>query len=533
MRVLPRVLLAIALFLTAVLVFAGGIDHQFTNWDDDVYVVGNRAIERLDTAGLREMFRPSSVVVGNWAPLTILSYAIDYALWERRPFGYHLTNVLLHGLAVVLLFLLLDRILARGDPDASPAPAAIAAGLYAIHPVQVESVAWVAERNNVLGMVFLLAAFLAWLRAAGDRLRPGWTLAFLVLFAAALLAKAQAVFLPPLLALYEWIERPAFGISPRVRAALLVPAFALAIGVGLLTIAKQHSGAHIRPTHDFSGSVATAPVLVLGYVKDLCLPMNRAAILQKPVYQSPWQPVPVAAWLALIAWVAVALQGRRSRPHAAFFSLWFLGALAPVLNFVPLSVLAADRYQYWAAPGLFALAGLGAWRAWSARPGSFGRVLLVSLGLASLASFTLLTLSRVEVWKDSVSLWTDAARKAPDDPVALTNLSSALIVAGRSEESIVPLRRAIRMQPANFRLRINLGVALMKLGRVNAAIEEGRAATRLHPGLPEGWLLLGTVLEKGGRREEAIAAFRRVIALRPDDPAARIHLRTLERETAP
>ncbi len=89
------------------------------------------------------------------------------------------------------------------------------------------------------------------------------------------------------------------------------------------------------------------------------------------------------------------------------------------------------------------------------------------------------------------------------------------------------------MQPENFRLRINLGVALLKLGRVNAAIEEGRAATRLHPGLPEGWLLLGTVLEKGGRREEAIAAFRRVIALRPGDPAARIHLRTLERETSP
>ncbi len=527
MRIVSRTLLAIVLLGTAVLVFAGAIDHDFTNWDDGEYVVGNRAIERLDAAGVREMFRPSSVVVGNWAPLTILSYAVDYSLWGRRPFGYHLTNVLLHALAVVLLFLLLDRILSRGDPDASLAPAAIAAALFAIHPVQVESVAWIAERKNVLGMVFLLAAFLAWLRATTPRLRPGAYLVFLFLFAAALLAKAQGVFLPPLLVLYEWLERPATAVPARVRAALLVPAFALAIGVGLVTIEAQQSGAQLSPVPGFTGAVATAPILVLGYVKDILLPMNRSAILPRPVYGSPWAPAPLAAWVVLLAWVALALHGRRARPHAAFFSLWFLGVLAPVLNFVPLSVLAADRYQYWAAPGLFALAGMGAWRAWRGL-GASRRVLLAALVAATLGSFAGLTLARVSVWKDSVSLWSDAVRKTPAEIVARTNLASALIVAGRSEDAIVHLRHVLRLQPWNFRLRINLAVALLNLGRVEEAIGEGRAATTLNPRLPEAWLLYGTALEAGGRREEAIAAVRRVIALRPGDPAAMIHLRSLE-----
>ncbi len=527
MRTLPRAVLAVSLFAVATLAFAGAIDHDFTNWDDAAYVVRNPAIERLDAPGLREMFRPSSVVVGNWAPLTILSFALDHALWGSRPLGYHLTNVWLHGIAVVLLFLLLDRILAGGHPDASPAAAAIAAALFAIHPVQVESVAWIAERKNVLGMVFLLGAFLAWLRAAGERLRPGAYLAFLLLFAVALLAKAQAVILPPLLALYEWIERPASGVSPRARAGLLLPAFALAIGVGLVTIVAQQSGAQIRPAHDFAGSVATAPLLVLGYVKDLLLPMNRAAILPRSIHLTPWEPAPIAAWLAVLGWTAAALHGRRTRPHAAFFCLWFLGALAPVLNFVPLSVLAADRYQYWAAPGLFALTGLGAERAWI-RLGPPRRTLLAALGAVTLIFFAALTLARVEVWKDSVSLWSDALRKAPEEVVARTNLSSALIVAGRSEDAIVHLRELIRLQPRNFRLQINLGVALLKLGRVEEAIDAGRAATRLHPRLPEAWLMVGTALEMGGHREEAIEAFRRVIALRPGDPAATIHLRALE-----
>jgi hypothetical protein len=265
------------------------------------------------------MFRPRSVVVGNWAPVTILSLSLDYAIWGRRPFGYHLTNLVLH---------------------------AIAAALFAIHPVQVESVAWVAERKNVLGMSLLLTAFLAWLRVTKNRWRPGAYAAFLLFFAAALLAKAQAVFLPPLLLLYEWIERPPPRPSARRCAALLLPAFALAIGVGILTMGAQQSGAQLRPTHDLLGSLATAPVLVLGYVKDLLLPMNRAAVLPRPIYRTPWELVPGAAWLVLMAWVAVVLAARRERPHGAFFSLWFLGALAPVLNFVPLSVLAADRYQY-------------------------------------------------------------------------------------------------------------------------------------------------------------------------------------------
>ncbi len=200
--------IAAALVLLALAVFAGTLRNDFVNWDDDEYVVKNELIRRLDAKNVAGMFRSTNVSV-YWAPITILSYAVDHAFWGLRPFGYHLTNTLLHALCTLLLYLLFCRILGRGDPDAARVPAGLAAALFAIHPVQVESVAWVSERKNVLAMALLLAAFLAWIRATRGRVRPGAYAAFLALLAAALLAKLHAAILPPLILLYEWIEGPA------------------------------------------------------------------------------------------------------------------------------------------------------------------------------------------------------------------------------------------------------------------------------------------------------------------------------------
>jgi hypothetical protein len=518
-------------------VFAGALGNGFTNWDDDKYVLENAAIERLDAASVREMFEPASVHVGNWAPVTILSYAVDHAIWRKRPFGYHLTNVLLHAVCTALLFLLLRRLLGPGE---GILPAAIAAALFAVHPVQVESVAWVAERKNVLGMALLLAAFLAWLRATRSGFRPVAYAGFLALFALSLMAKAQAVILPPLIALYEGIVRPRLarageggeaalrgGPPPAVaRGALLLPAFALAVALGLVAIRAQATSAEARPAGDLLGTFATAPVLLLAYVKDLFLPLNRSAVLVRPVLDRPWEPLALAAWLLVIAWVGGALALARRRPHAAFFSLWFLGALAPVLNFVPLPVLAADRYQYWAAPGLFALAGLLARRMLTDGDrrtcAAAAALIVVAIGL-----FSALTVARVRVWRDSIALWEDAVRKSPREVIARTNLSTALIRAGRSREAIEHLEAAIRERPRNAAFRLNLGVALLKEGDVDGAIREGLAATRVAPRYVNGWLLLGTALEMGARREEAVQAFREDLRLRPGDPAAQIHLRGL------
>jgi Flp pilus assembly protein TadD len=515
--------IALGLAFIAALAFMGALRNGFTNWDDDDYVTQNVQIERLDPAGVREMFRTRSVFAANWAPLTIFSYAIDYALWGRRALGYHLTNVLLHVLCTLLLYALLARILGRGDPAEGTIPAAIAAALFAIHPVQVESVAWVAERKNVLGMALMLAAFHAWLRATEERFRAGAWCAFLLLLAASLLAKAQAVILPPLLLVYEWIERPrreGTDLSLKKRMLLLLPAFAMGIAVGWVTLDAQKVGEVRRLTGDLLGAIATAPTLILGYVRDLLLPMNRAAILTPRVWRAPWQPVPLGAWIVVAGWTAWALTRRRTRPHASFFSLWFLGALAPVLNLVPIPVLAADRYQYWAAPGLFALAGIGARAVWFAlkeeRRGSAAGLALCAAGFLAA-----LSVARVAVWRDSLTLWTDAVRKAPQSDIALNNLGDAYNTLDRLDEAERWLRAAIAANPAWSKPQANLGLVLVKKGFI---ADGTRLLERSLAGEPGQMGLLAAAYAEEGRWKAAYPLLTRALASRPRDAALHIYL---------
>jgi Flp pilus assembly protein TadD len=526
MQVLHRAGIPCLLFLLALGVFAGALGNDFTNWDDDKYVTGNALIERLDPGGAREMFRISSVFAGNWAPLTILSYAVDHALWGRRPVGYHLTNLLLHALCTLLLYVLLRKVLGRGDPDSATLPSAVAAALFAIHPVQVESVAWISERKNVLGMTLMIASFLAWLRASRSPLSGSAAGAFLLLFAGALLAKAQAVILPPILLLFEWLERPGREEEPLSvggRGILLLAAFALAGAMGWITIRVQDTATQARMTGDLLGAVATAPVLLLGYVKDLLFPMNRAAILTPGVYGAPWQAAPLAAWILLLVWLIGVTALRRSRPHPAFFSLWFVGALLPVLNLVPLPVLAADRYQYWAAPGLLALTGLGTAALWDRLAGA--RKLAAAALIVSVAGLLgALTVARVKVWENSLTLWTDAVRKAPFSAQARRNLGGTLLQAGRMREAERELREAVRMDPAYGRARTNLGLSLLAQGKFGEAERELREALRLDPYNVSARSNFAVALYTIGKKREAVSEIRKVLRLEPRHARARGNL---------
>lgn len=505
-----------ALALLALSVFAGALQNDFVNWDDDKYVTKNELIQRLDAQSLSEIF--TVVYFHTWEPVKILSYAIDYAIWGLRPFGYHLTNCLLHALCTVLLYLLLCRILGRGDPGSARAPSALAAALFAIHPVQVESVAWISERKNVLGMALFLAAFLAWLRATRAHVRPGTYVAFLALFAAALMTKLHAVILPPFLVLYEWIENPARPDArpSRVkRTALLVPAFGMALAIGLIRLKVGDVGEHTRPTGDLLGATATAPTLVLAYARDLLFPMNRAALFFPTVYQSLWDLPSLAAWVLVGCWGLAVSANRRVRPHVSFFSLWFLCALLPVLNFVPVSIMAADRYQYWAAPGLFALAGLGASSLWyrlapQRKPFAAGLALL--MGAMLVAG----TLSRVAVWKDGVSLWTDAVRKLPDYEQPRQNLASALMELGKEGEAQQVLREATELNPGDISSRIALAISLSNQGRMEEAEQELREAVRWSPEHAAARAKLGSVLLKSNQFAEAEQHLREAVRLRPE-----------------
>jgi Flp pilus assembly protein TadD len=550
MRNVSRIAPAAALALLAVLVFWGGVRHGFTNWDDNKYVTENPLVLSLEPENLRAIF--TRVVFHTWAPLNILSYAIDHAVWGMRAPGYHLTNVLLHALCVVLLYLLVQRILGRGDPMAARFPAAVAAGLFAIHPVQVESVAWIAERKNVLGMAFLLGAFLAWIRATDGRFRPMSYAAFLLLLAAALMVKVHAAILAPLVLLYEWIERetgpeaeggcqapsatlgfsvpsgrsltPSKTIGPIGRLALLAPAFAVTLALGLLSMAVGDVEGQTRLTGDLTGAFASAPGLVLGYVEDLLFPMNRSPILEGTVHRSPLEPAALLAWAIVGGWLAIVLARRRESPHAAFASLWFVVGLLPVLHFVPNTPLVADRYQYWAAPGLFALAGLAAARLRENLPPA-RRSAAAGLGLAALFLLAAVTVAYLPAWKDSTALWTRAVEKTPRDAFAWTKLGETSIQAERLDDAEHALRTALRIEPNFPSAGQLLGLTLIKKGYVADGMRfiqgsggSGSRAREVHAGV---WNNVGAEHFAKGRPREALQAFERAVALNPGD--ARTH----------
>ena len=517
------------LALLAFVIFSGSLGNDFTNWDDNDYVTENALIRQIDAETLREMFHPTSIFVGNWAPITILSYSFDYAIWKLDPFGYHLTNLLLHVLCTLLIYWLLSRLLGGGDPTAGRVPAAVAAAIFAIHPVQVESVAWIAERKNVLGMALFLGAFLAWLRATRPPFSPATSVAFLALLIGALLAKIHAAILPPMLLLYEWIERPATreaAISPKARAGLLFLAFLPTFAIGWVTLGAQRVESQPRITGDLMGAIATAPVLVFRYAKDLLFPLDRAAILPRVVYESPWEGLPLLALIGVLGWLLWALHIRHRKPHITFFTLWFFVALAPVLNFLPLPVLAADRYQYWAAPGLLALAGLALSHGWrllmpQQRQGLTGLTAIIAILRANLG----LVLLRLGKSEEAESELREALALDPKATDTRITLAGTLLATGRIDEAERELREALRLDPRNVLARTNLGLVLINRGKTEEAETEFQEVIRLDPENAPARSTLGLVLMKLGKLDAAKLEFREALRLNPQDVNARSNLR--------
>lgn len=539
MQFRKEIAIPILLASAAFLVFSGVLRNGFTDWDDTFYVTDNIHIRSLTWDNLRELVRVDGPFGSYWTPAAMVSYTLDHAAWGLTPAGFHLTNLLLHALDTALLYHLIRRILRGREGYAATLPAVIAAGLFAIHPVQVETVAWISERKNVLAMAFFCGSFLAWLRATEGEFRAGAYAGFLLLFALSVTAKTHSVILPVLVFLYEWIERPGPAEDPdggsrspgfARRLILLLPAFAIALGGAWAITSLTAASDSKRVVPNLLSAIATAPTLVIQYVQDLLLPMNRAAIPAPPVYDVPWRPAAFVSLLLVVGWALAAIALRRSRPHVAFFSLWYLVALVPVLQFIPFPTLAADRFQYWAAPGLFTLAGLLAEQVWgglSAR----GRRIAAPLAAVVAAMLCALTLVQVRVWKDSITLWTDAVRKVPDSSWARANLGSTLMRLGRDADAEVELRQAVALEPSDARPRSLLGFALLRQGRLGEARAALEEALRLDPDDTDTLNRLGVVELRLGSPARSEARFREVIRLEPANGEAGNYLSVILLQT--
>jgi hypothetical protein len=459
-------------------VFGRVIGFEFVNYDDPQYVTANSHVqEGLTVAGVRWAF--TTFTEGNWHPLTWISLMLDGSIGGLDPRVFHLTNLILHLANTLLLFLVLDRM--TGLPRRS----AVTAALFAIHPLHVESVAWIAERKDVLSTLFMLLTLAAYV---GYVERPGLArrLAVVLLFALGLMAKPMLVTLPVLLLLLDaW---PLRRQGPWRRLMLeKAPLFAMSIIAGVVTVVAQWQGETVRSlaAYPIGVRVANAIVATATYLGQAIWPTGLAVFYPHP-HASLAAATVIGSAVVLAAVTFWTIHVRRSRPYLLFGWAWYLVTLAPVAGIVQVGSQArADRYTYIPLIGIFLGAVWAISDRFSDRPALLSGMTWAVLVMLGIGAFV-----QVGTWRDSVTLFRHALAVTDDNAVAHNNLGTALLRLRLLSEAEEHFREAVRINPAFAEAHSNLGAALGRQGRTDEAIPEFERALELQPDYPEARLNL-------------------------------------------
>lgn len=501
---------SIALVGLTFAVYAQVRGHAFLQFDDATYVVQN--------AGVRAGLTPASLYwalstpyAGNWHPLTWVSHMADVQLHGLNAGGHHLSNLLIHILTTLLLFRVLARI------SGSAGPSAFVAALFALHPLHVESVAWVAERKDVLSALWFVLAIGAYAGYVRDRRlwRYG---ALVVCFGLALLSKPMAVTLPFVLLLLDvwplgrW--RGAEGVGAGALLKEKTPLFLMAAASAVITFLVQQQAGAVQSLEafPFARRVANVPLAYVHYIFSTFWPVNLAPLYPYPASIPLWQSAGAAALLVTVtAW---AFRSVRTRPYVLAGWLWFLGTLVPVIGLVQVgSQPYADRYMYIPAIGLFIIV---AWEAarWTAVRASW-RPRVAAIGATVVLASAALTYRQTAYWKDDVTLWERTVAVTGDNYRGQTNLGFALAQVGQHDRALAAYREALRLNPQYPNAHNYLGLLLSDMGEHDRAADEFQAALTLLPRFAEARNNLGLTRMAQDRREDAIAEFEQAVRLNP------------------
>jgi len=519
-------LLPVLIALVTFVPFLPTLDNQFVNWDDDDNLVDNPHYRGLGWTYLRWMWTTSHL--GHYAPLTWMTFGLDYLVWGLKPVGYHLSNLLLHAANAAVFYLVARRILGSALPGPRERgnvglalSAAFAALLFAIHPLRVESVAWATERRDVLSGLFYLLTLLAYLRAAeqGERDRWGYW-ASVGLFVCALLSKSMAVSLPVVLLILDVYPlrhlggaRGWWGEPARWVYLEKIPFVLLALAASAIAFVPQIQGHNMPPLDELSvlGRLADSAYGLSFYLWKTVFPVNLS-----PLYelrgQNPWAPPFLLSYGVVPAITALALILRHRLPGLPAAWLAYVVILLPVLGiFQNGPQIAADRYTYVAGLGwaLWVSAGmLAAWRRRSFLVTGLAAFLLLGLGT--------LTWSQVRVWHDSEKLWSHAIAIDPSSSIGQFSLGLALARQGRLVEAVEHYQTALRLEPDFADAHTNVGVALANQGKLAEAIEHYETGLRLGPDNAVAHFAWGNALVRQGKLVEAVEHYQTALRLKPD-----------------
>ena len=525
-----RGLIAAAIVLVTLWVYAGVRGHAFVDFDDSDYVFENPNLDgRLDLDDLLRAFREPEN--SNWSPLTSLSLVVSDALHGPDPGAYALTNVGLHALASLLLFLAFGRLTGRWAASAG------LAAVFAVHPLHVESVAWISQRKDVLAGVFWMATLAAYPRAVQTGRLPSHALVFL-LGTLALLSKPTAVALPLSLLLLDFWPLGRLRTRAEVRRALLekTPLSLAAAAVAIVTHAAQTAaGANATAQTPLPARLLNAGRAYSIYVVESIWPVDLAYFHPFPAELVLWSPPTYAALAALLIATALSLSVAKRHPAFTMGWLWFLLTLVPMIGLVRVGGQAhADRYVYIAQTGLVVIVVFAVPDALRARirrrtqgadaPGSAAIPLAApwpwvgrSAGVLVLLAFALLARAQVGVWRDSVALFSHATRVTRANAHAHRFLGVSLWQAGDREGGARHLAEALRIRPDWGEARLVWGTALLQSGQLDAARPEIERAARDGAAPPLVWAARGVLADALGEPDRAAEAYERSLALDPDD----------------
>lgn len=493
-------LIAIGIIAAIFAAYAGVVNCGFVHLDDTSHVFENATVKAgLTSEGIRKVFTESHASL--YVPLTTLSFMADVSLFGMNPAAMHAENVLWHSGAAVLLFLALRRLTGRLWPSA------MVAALFGLHTVNVESVAWVSERKNVLCAFFFMAALFAWSRWAIERRKGAWWLA-LAAFAAALLAKPMAVTFPCVLLLLDlWpLRRSGWKLLWEK-----LPFFVLSGVISFIATqaTKQRNSGVALDMLPLDSRVSNALYSYGAYLHDLVWPDKLAVFYPHPI-ATHW-PAALAVLAGLVGAIAVAFWKRKSHPYALVGALIFLGMLVPNLGLVQVGSQArADRFMYLAQTGFFIAV---VWLADAWLPAV--RKLRITLAVATLTALGVATASQVTKWENSLTLFQHAAAVTSGNAMALENAAYAFARSGDTGNAVAKMEQSLKIFPENAICWNELGAAHMKLGEHKLAARDFRNSLSLDPANEIARCNFATALAAMGESAAAEAEFHRLLSTNP------------------
>jgi tetratricopeptide (TPR) repeat protein len=516
--------ICLALALTTATVFYQVCTYDFVNLDDPNYIYENLNIQSgITPKAIKWAF--TTGYVSNWHPLTWLSYMLDWQLFGSKAGGYHLINLIFHIANTLLLFTVLKQMTQKLWQSA------FVAALFALHPLHIESVAWVAERKDVLSTFFWMLTMWAYFRFVNHPKIASYLLV-VIFFALGLMSKPMLVTLPFVLLLLDYWPLDRFGpksgkVSSKYSLLYLLiekaPLFAMTLASCIVTFVIQKKGGAMEwEKYDLPIRLANASISYLQYINKMIWPAHLAVF-----YPHPNQNVSilyaVISTIFLLAVTILIFRFAKERRYLVVGWLWYLGTLVPVIGLIQVGAQAmADRYTYIPLTGLFIIIAWGLsdllakWRN--------KKIALTMAALLIIIDMSICTHFQLGYWQNSLTLFQHALDVTKDNYVAHFSIAGPLREQGKLNETIYHCSEAIRIKPHYTKAIVSLGTALDEIGRIDEAIEEYKKCLQITPNDPLALNNLGIALGRQGKFDEAVKCFTEALRVKPDFVSAHINI---------